>query len=47
MSKARRSAEEELLRVRVTAPLEPFVLGFAAELARQGFAPSSVVAHLR
>jgi integrase/recombinase XerD len=47
MSRATSSAEEELLRVRVTGPLEPFVVGFAAELARQGFAPSSAVAHLR
>jgi integrase/recombinase XerD len=36
----------DLSRVGVTGPLEPFVAGFASELARQGYARSSVLRHL-
>jgi integrase/recombinase XerD len=37
----------DLSRVAVSGPLEEHAEGFAAELARQGYAPSSVVFHVR
>ena len=35
------------LRVRLSGPLEPFAVGFAAELSRRGYARDSVVLHLQ
>ena len=37
----------ELSRVVLSGPLEVYAEGFAAELARQGYAPSVVVIHVR
>jgi integrase/recombinase XerD len=37
----------DLLRVRVSGPLEPYASGFASELARQGYVPGSVLGHVR
>lgn len=37
----------DLSRVAVSGPLEGYAEGFAGELARQGYAPSSVVFHVR
>jgi integrase/recombinase XerD len=37
----------ELLRVAISGPLEGHAEGFAGELARQGYAPSTVVFHVR
>lgn len=33
-------------RVRISGPLQPFLLGFATELARQGYTPRSLLTHL-
>ena len=37
----------ELLQVALSGPLEEHAEGFAGELARQGYAPSVVVIHVR
>lgn len=38
---------DELSRVAISGPLEEYAEGFAGELARQGYAPSVVVIHVR